>query len=184
MALNYHERMQLEIETGIPQNIPYFGHVDNHNSGHRVLRDILLEIMSTPKSILRGNLGNMRKYADENCRYYADDTKYCFLARQLCKLSPLLQGELSALLTKLCIEFTWTIEDLETFNKNWNKKPISTEQSESNWNIEKAYIFYWVEHEKDEKTRHQADKGGFFMQWDTDGQRIASCYYRHHVGIN
>jgi hypothetical protein len=197
-----HSKMIAEMVTGEPRGLSYMPNVSNHMdyvqpgteksfriaSGHCLLRNTIIDLITTPKKEWRATLKERRSEA-EKLYSWTEDKSYCALLSAIEQMDPSLRLDLAETLSLLGLDFTWTEDDIDDGAKLEGMYPVDA-ISGITWELEKCYIIYWILREKDEKTRFtpapcRLSPEGYaldlFVEWETDGQRIAACFYKHHA---
>lgn len=141
-----------------------------------------------PQKEWRATLKERRSEA-EKLYSWTEDKSYCALLSAIEQMDPPLRLDLAETLSLLGLDFTWTEDDIDGGAKLEGMYPVDA-ISGITWELEKCYIIYWISREKDEKTRFKptpcrlSPEGyalDLFVEWETDGQRIAACFYKHHA---
>lgn len=103
---------------------------------------------------------------DSNC--YAECRSH-----YLCGLNSELRNELRQMLQELNINV-----EIKAIG---NKEPFAcSPETQRRWLIEKKYLLYWLNLASKCEISYP-ETNGWLLNWQTDGQRIAYCYYKNWI---
>ena len=136
--------------------------IDKKSSGYYHIRQLLIGVI-TDKNI------NVGKYH-----------------RKLVKLPPSLLLELRDMFIQLNIPFDWSWNPDDLDEKYDREQYPIDEESCRKWNIEKKYLFHWLDKAKRGEIVANEHKCTISfsdddIRWITDAERIATLYMKNHI---